>query len=65
MKVHTNITTDLGLDSTVEELLQSNCTSCSITQDKSAYWAPRMYFHHANDTYELVQTAGGMTVYDD
>ncbi|KAJ9504450.1 hypothetical protein H2202_000506 [Exophiala xenobiotica] len=54
---------NLGLDSTIEELLASNCTSCSITQDHSAYWAPRMYFQHSNGTLQMVPTSGGMTVY--
>ncbi|KAJ9638649.1 hypothetical protein H2204_004125 [Knufia peltigerae] len=54
---------NLGLDSTIEELMASNCTSCSITQDHSAYWAPRMYFQHSNGTFEMVPTSGGMTVY--
>ncbi|KAK4947434.1 hypothetical protein LTR10_013802 [Elasticomyces elasticus] len=54
---------NLGFDPTLEELLDSNCSSCSITQDHSAYWAPRMYFQYSNGTLEMVPTSGGMTVY--
>ncbi|EXJ91739.1 hypothetical protein A1O3_00289 [Capronia epimyces CBS 606.96] len=52
-----------GFDPTIDELLTSNCTSCSITQDHSVYWAPRMYFQHSNGTFEMIPTSGGMTVY--
>ncbi|EXJ93519.1 hypothetical protein A1O1_01911 [Capronia coronata CBS 617.96] len=54
---------NFGLDPTLDDLLVSNCTSCSITQDHSVYWAPRMYFEHSNGTFEMVPTTGGMTVY--
>ena len=44
--------------------MASNCTSCSITQDRSAYWTPALYFEHDdNVTYTLVPQVGGMTVY--
>ncbi|RMZ79240.1 hypothetical protein DV737_g3493, partial [Chaetothyriales sp. CBS 132003] len=48
---------------TIDQLMTSNCTSCSIIQDKSAYWSPQMYFQHSNGTFELVPTSGGLTVY--
>ncbi|KAL2424314.1 hypothetical protein ABEF95_008525 [Exophiala dermatitidis] len=54
---------NFGLDPTLDDLLSSNCTSCSITQDHSVYWAPRMYFEHSNGTFEMIPTSGGMTVY--
>ncbi|OQU96875.1 hypothetical protein CLAIMM_02896 [Cladophialophora immunda] len=54
---------NMGLDPTLDELLASNCTSCSILQDHSVYWSPRMYFQHANGTFEMVPTAGGLTAY--
>jgi hypothetical protein len=50
------------MEVTYEELLASNCTSCAVAQDKSAYWTPYMYFQHANGTFELVPKAGGMLV---
>ena len=52
----------LGFSETSEygDLVSANCTSCAVTQDKSAYWTPAMYFHHANGSYELVPQVGGM-----
>ncbi|MBE3048645.1 DUF1996 domain-containing protein [Candidatus Bathyarchaeota archaeon] len=38
-----------------------DCTSCRVTQDKSAYWHPQLYFK--DDTtgeYEEVSPLGGM-----
>ncbi len=43
-----------------DDLIFANCTSCAVTQDKSAYWTPAAYFHHANGSYELVPQIGGM-----
>ncbi|KIW92651.1 uncharacterized protein Z519_06498 [Cladophialophora bantiana CBS 173.52] len=54
---------NMGLDPTLDELLASNCTSCSILQDHSVYWSPRMYFQHPNGALEMVPTAGGLTAY--
>ena len=54
----------LSDSTTVEQLLASNCTSCPILQDKSAYWTPQMYFHDkTNDSYELVPEVPGHAVY--
>ncbi|KAL1961909.1 hypothetical protein VTN77DRAFT_942 [Rasamsonia byssochlamydoides] len=44
-------------------LRQSNCTSCAVTQDKSAYWTPALYFKYANGTTTLVEQVGGMLAY--
>ncbi|PYH45764.1 uncharacterized protein BP01DRAFT_356400 [Aspergillus saccharolyticus JOP 1030-1] len=44
-------------------LRQSSCTSCAVTQDKSAYWAPALYFVHQNGDAELVNEVGGMLAY--
>jgi hypothetical protein len=41
-------------------LTNGDCTSCAVAQDKSAYWAPTLYFKHADGTYEAVQQVGGM-----
>ena len=56
-----NCPADFGFDATTADLMASNCTSCSILQDHSVYWAPRMYFQHSNGTFEMVPTSGGLT----
>ncbi|KAI4195582.1 MAG: hypothetical protein LQ348_002431 [Seirophora lacunosa] len=48
--------------STYDTLLQSNCTSCEIQDDLSAYWTPPLYYQHSNGSFEEVPH-GGMTVY--
>lgn len=43
------------------DLIAGECTSCQVSQDKSAYWTPALYFQHATTgEYELVQQVGGM-----
>lgn len=44
-------------------LLESDCTSCGVTQDKSAYWTPALYFMHEDGTAEMVDQVGGMLAY--
>lgn len=53
---------NLGPSSTYDSLRQSECTSCTIQADKSAYWTPALYYLHADGTYEEVPNTG-MTVY--
>ncbi|CAK7566900.1 MAG: hypothetical protein SEPTF4163_004854 [Sporothrix epigloea] len=46
------------------DLTASNCTSCMVTQDKSSYWQPSLYFFDTTTSqYELVQPVGGMLAY--
>lgn len=45
---------------TYEDLANGECTSCAVAQDKSAYWAPVLYFKHADGSFEEVQQVGGM-----
>ncbi|CAK7263597.1 hypothetical protein SEPCBS119000_000571 [Sporothrix epigloea] len=46
------------------DLAASSCTSCLVTQDKSAYWQPALYFFDTTtNLYELVQPVGGMLAY--
>ncbi|KAK2767931.1 hypothetical protein FQN53_006411 [Emmonsiellopsis sp. PD_33] len=54
---------NFGLTVDEDMLLQSDCTSCAILEDKSAYWTPGTYFQYANGTTELVPQVGGMLVY--
>ena len=47
-----------------DELIAGDCTSCAVTEDKSAYWTPPMYFKDAaTGQYKLVQQVGGMLSY--
>ncbi|KAK4043458.1 hypothetical protein C8A01DRAFT_43585 [Parachaetomium inaequale] len=50
-------------DATYEDLVNGDCTSCAVAEDKSAYWAPAVYFKHANGTYQEVLQDGGMLAY--
>ncbi|KIW24456.1 uncharacterized protein PV07_10168 [Cladophialophora immunda] len=43
-------------------LQTSNCSTCEVQEDKSAYWTPQLYFAHANGSFEEVPNYG-MTVY--
>ncbi|KAK6372888.1 hypothetical protein LTR64_004807 [Lithohypha guttulata] len=54
---------NLDFESTGESLAQSNCTNSIVTLDKSAYWAPWMYFQHENGTVVPVNLALGLTAY--
>ncbi|KAH6626243.1 hypothetical protein B0J18DRAFT_476939 [Chaetomium sp. MPI-SDFR-AT-0129] len=49
--------------SSYDDLRNGECTSCAVTEDMSAYWAPGAYFRHANGTYEEVNQVGGMLAY--
>jgi len=40
----------------------STCTSCSISEDRSAYWVPELYYQNLDGTFTLVPNAG-LTVY--
>ena len=42
-------------------LRESECTSSSIQEDKSAYWFPQLYFEYADGSFELV--SGGPVIY--
>jgi hypothetical protein len=53
---------DLSFSSTYDDLTLSNCTSCAVLEDKSAYWTPSLMFFHDNGTVEMVPQVGGMLV---
>ena len=53
---------DININSTYPSLQTSECTSCSIQADKSAYWTPQLYYLHASGIYEEVPNSG-MAVY--
>ncbi|KAF7594043.1 hypothetical protein BBP40_010321 [Aspergillus hancockii] len=47
----------------MDSLRDSSCTSCAVTQDRSAYWHPALYFQHENGDTEIVNQVGGMLAY--
>lgn len=51
------------MNSNMQTLRESSCTSCAVTQDLSAYWTPALYFMHTNGSAELVDEVGGMLAY--
>ncbi|KAE8384781.1 hypothetical protein BDV23DRAFT_188874 [Aspergillus alliaceus] len=52
-----------SMSSDMVSLRDSSCTSCAVTQDRSAYWTPALYFVHENGDSELVPQVGGMLAY--
>ncbi len=48
---------------TYETTQLSNCTTCTVTADKSNYWVPQLYFHAQNGSFISVKNAGGASVY--
>ncbi|TKA82437.1 hypothetical protein B0A49_00036 [Cryomyces minteri] len=54
---------NIGVNATHDSLLNSACTSCEITADKSAYWTPLLYYEHANGSFEEVPHAGSVVYY--
>ncbi|KAI1113704.1 hypothetical protein F5Y14DRAFT_203489 [Nemania sp. NC0429] len=53
-----------GLSATYDDLINGDCTSCAVKQDKSAYWTPAMYFlDAATGEYSPVPQVGGMLAY--
>ncbi|KAI5297576.1 hypothetical protein KEM55_004506 [Ascosphaera atra] len=55
----------LNFNSDRDELRAANCTSCAVTQDKSAYWVPSLYFQYKNGSSVIVEQVGGMLAYYD
>ncbi|KAJ3294242.1 hypothetical protein HDU76_006971 [Blyttiomyces sp. JEL0837] len=41
-------------DATSEVLRLSHCTSCAVTEDKSAYWYPSLYYQHENGSLQYI-----------
>lgn len=47
-----------------DDLVNGDCTSCAVVEDKSAYWTPTLHFKNAaTGKFELVQQVGGMLAY--
>lgn len=53
------------MNSDYNSLMASDCTSCEVTQDRSAYWVPTLNFMYPNGTMVMVQQVGGMLAYYD
>ncbi|KAF8147672.1 hypothetical protein B0H34DRAFT_738741 [Crassisporium funariophilum] len=45
---------NFGFNPTTDALRKSECTSIPITQDKSNYWYPQLYFQWSNGTFTSV-----------
>ena len=51
------------MNATGASLLNSKCTSCEITTDKSAYWSPLLYYNYPNGTFIEVPHTGSVVYY--
>ncbi len=56
-------TTAFSPTSTADDLLKSKCSSCGVVQDKSAYWAPPLYFQGDDGTLTIVPEKPPFLVY--
>ncbi|GAM82547.1 hypothetical protein ANO11243_005290 [Dothideomycetidae sp. 11243] len=54
---------NIGVNATYASLINSQCTSCEITADKSAYWTPNLYYQHPNGSFESVPHTGAVAYY--
>ncbi|KAF8266390.1 hypothetical protein EI94DRAFT_1701775 [Lactarius quietus] len=52
----------IGYSTTFNDLITSNCTTCMVNDDKSAYWVPELFYQYANGSFDAVGH-GGMVVY--
>ncbi|KAL1890148.1 hypothetical protein Sste5346_008441 [Sporothrix stenoceras] len=53
-----------GESATYADITASDCTSCLVTEDKSSYWHPALYFlDTTTNEYELVEQVGGTLAY--
>jgi hypothetical protein len=51
------------VNATFDTLANSECTSCEISADKSAYWTPNLYYQHTNGSFEEVPHGGSVVYY--
>jgi hypothetical protein len=51
------------VNSTFDSLLDSECTSCEIEADKSAYWTPLLYYQYPNGSFTDVPHGGSVIYY--
>jgi len=50
-------------NATNADMRASTCTSCSVKEDKSAYWTPNLYWQSPDGMFTAVNQTGGMLVY--
>lgn len=51
------------MNSTYNSLLNSECSSCEIQADKSAYWTPLLYYQYPNGSFVDVPHGGAVAYY--
>ena len=51
------------MNATYQTLLNSDCTSCQIAADKSAYWTPLLYYQYPNGSFIDVPHGGAVAYY--
>ncbi|KAF1983476.1 WSC-domain-containing protein [Aulographum hederae CBS 113979] len=62
--VHTLVgSANIGVSSTYDTLVNSECTSCEIQDDRSAYWSPQLYYQYGNGSVMEVPHDGSVLYY--
>jgi hypothetical protein len=64
--IRTMLITLVGFSETAgwDALVDGSCTTCQVTQDKSAYWTAALYFQSSTTgEFTLVEQVGGMLAY--
>jgi hypothetical protein len=51
------------VNATFATLSTSECTSCEVSADNSAYWTPNLYYQHTNGSFEEVPHGGSVVYY--
>ncbi|KAI9462050.1 hypothetical protein F5148DRAFT_236708 [Russula earlei] len=59
---HAHTIMAIGFGTTFADLRNSECTTCRVRDDKSAYWIPELYYQYKNGSFQAV-AHGGMLVY--
>ncbi|GAA6009481.1 hypothetical protein JCM10207_003797 [Rhodosporidiobolus poonsookiae] len=54
---------NFNLNSTFDDMRESQCSSCIAKADMSAYWTPQLYFEWANGSFSSVEQVGGGLIY--
>lgn len=54
---------DIGVNSTYQSMVNSECSSCEIGADKSAYWTPLLYYWYPNGSFYEVPHSGSVVYY--